>query len=169
MSGSGHIDRRALLRGRLTPEPFLPRPPWTTDESVRSACTGCGACVEMCPQHIVKLDRRNLVSIDVTDAECTFCGICVEACGEEVFQRTLQPVFAHAAQIGAECFAARGIVCQSCGETCPEEAIRFQVLVGGPALPSLDADRCSGCGACLGVCPAGAIALIPRELEACHG
>ena len=139
------------------------------DESIRSACTGCGACVEACPQHIVILDHRNLASVDLTDAECTFCSFALEACEEGVFDRAQVPIFAYAARIGMECFATRGIVCQSCGETCPEDAIRFQVRIGGPALPLLDPDRCSGCGACVGACPAEAIVMAPREAETCHG
>lgn len=169
MARLGDIDRRSLLRGRLKAEPFAPRPPWSTAESVRSACTGCGRCVDTCPQHIVKLDRRNRATVDFTDAECTFCGRCAEACEEPVFDRSAGQSFAHAVKIGGDCFAARGIVCQSCGDACPENAIRFTLRLGGPSLPSLDPDRCSGCGACLGACPAGAIATSAREVETCHG
>ena len=42
---------------------------------------------------------------------------------------------------GEACFAARGVVCQSCGDACPEGAIRFRPRLGGPALPTLDAGR----------------------------
>lgn len=169
MAGLGDIDRRSFLRAHLTAESFLPRPPWSSEEAVRSACTGCGRCVEVCPQRIVRLDRRNQAFLDFMQAECTFCGLCRDACEEEVFDRAAQIPFPNMAKIGEECLAARGIVCRSCGDACPEEAIRFAMRRGGPSLPSLDAERCTGCGACLGTCPADAIAMIARESEAHHG
>ncbi|WP_081930074.1 4Fe-4S dicluster domain-containing protein [Rhizobium sp. YR295] len=63
------------------------------------------------------------------------------------------------------CLAKQDVACQSCGESCPENAIRFRPRLGGPFLPDLDEQLCTGCGACLEVCPAGAIATKPRKLE----
>ena len=57
------------------------------------------------------------------------------------------------------CLARAGVVCQTCGDACPERAIRFPLRRGGPPLPTTDEDRCTGCGACVPVCPAGALAL----------
>lgn len=74
----------------------------------------------------------------------------------------------HIASIGTACFAARGIVCQSCGDACPETAIRFAMRLGGPALPVLHTERCNGCGVCIDACPASAITSIPVA-EAAHG
>jgi ferredoxin-type protein NapF len=105
--------------------------------------------------------------VDFSRNECTFCGKCAEACPEPVFDRAL-PAFPHAVAIGEACFAARGVVCQSCGDACPESAIRFRPRLGGPALPSLDADRCTGCGACIGPCPASAIAVVMPSAEPAH-
>jgi ferredoxin-type protein NapF len=61
--------------------------------------------------------------------------------------------------ISEACLARAGVVCQSCGDACPEQAIRFTLRRGGPPLPSLDENRCTGCGACVPVCPVGAISL----------
>jgi len=60
--------------------------------------------------------------------------------------------------IAGTCLARRGVVCQSCGDACPERAIRFSLQRGGAPLPAVDETRCTGCGACLEVCPADAIA-----------
>ena len=60
------------------------------------------------------------------------------------------------------CLARAGVVCQACGDACPERAIRFPLRRGGPPLPVVDEDRCTGCGACAPVCPARAIRL-PEE------
>lgn len=67
------------------------------------------------------------------------------------------------AAIGADCLARAGIHCQSCGDACPEAAIRFRPRTGGPPLPALAPDRCTACGDCVAVCPAGAVSLVARE------
>ena len=74
------------------------------------------------------------------------------------------------AAIGADCLAVRGVECRVCGEACPERAIRFRLQLGGVAQPVLDTGGCTGCGACIGPCPARAITMqsdntIPTERE----
>jgi ferredoxin-type protein NapF len=63
------------------------------------------------------------------------------------------------AAIGENCFARMNVVCQSCGDACAAGAIRFQMRVGGPAIPELIAAMCTGCGDCVSACPAAAITL----------
>ncbi|WP_345938469.1 MULTISPECIES: 4Fe-4S dicluster domain-containing protein [Tistrella] len=58
--------------------------------------------------------------------------------------------------IGDGCLAAGGTYCRSCGDACPEGAIRFAVQLGGIAIAGIsDTDR-TGCGACVSTCPVGA-------------
>ncbi len=65
------------------------------------------------------------------------------------------------AQIGANCLAQQNIVCRACGDACPELAIRFSPRLGQAALPTVDADKCTGCGDCVEPCPQTAISLRP--------
>ncbi len=162
------LGRRSFLTGRYRTPPDRIRPPWSREASIAAACTGCGACVPACPQHIIALDPDGRPSLNFAAAECSFCGACAEACPEPVFDRTAA-AFAHVAVIGSNCFAGRGIICQSCGDACPEAAIRFRPRLGGPALPELSADRCSGCGACAATCPASAVTMSVPRLEVAHG
>jgi ferredoxin-type protein NapF len=67
------------------------------------------------------------------------------------------------AVIGESCLAKRGVVCRSCGDVCPERAIRFPPLLGRAAQPLLSAESCIGCGDCLAVCPVAAITLLAAE------
>lgn len=161
------LGRRAFLRGNILPGPPPVRPPWSRDETIVTGCTSCGACLAVCPQTILRFDGRRQPEIDFSRGECTFCGRCAEACPEPLFDRTAPP-FRHVALIGEACFAARGVVCQSCGDACPETAIRFRPRRGGPALPALDADRCTGCGACIAACPAEAIGVRHLAAEGAH-
>ena len=158
--------RRVLLRGRLHDEPTL-RPPWALDGSRFSdACTGCGDCVRACPPQVLVRGAGGLPVFEPAQGECTFCGECSAACPEPVFVSRNVTRFAHVAVVGDGCLARNDVACQSCGECCPEQAIRFRPRIGGPFLPGLNEEICSGCGACLSVCPVGAIGLRPGELEA---
>lgn len=161
------LGRRGFLTGRPVSRSLVVRPPWTRERAVASACTGCGACVAACPQAIVALDRDGRPALCFDGGECTFCGACAQSCPEPVFDRAV-PAFEHVVVFGETCFARRGIVCQSCADTCPETAISFRPRLGGPALPDLAAERCTGCGACLSACPAQAIAVALPHAEAGH-
>jgi ferredoxin-type protein NapF len=61
--------------------------------------------------------------------------------------------------VGADCLAAGGVMCRSCGDVCPEGAITFPPLLGRVAQPLLDAGRCTSCGECVVACPVGALAM----------
>ena len=76
----------------------------------------------------------------------------------------MSPPWELRASVHEGCLPAHGVVCASCREACPESAIRVPVGGRGPAV--VDAARCSGCGACVGICPVGAIGLAPLSLEA---
>jgi ferredoxin-type protein NapF len=71
------------------------------------------------------------------------------------------------AAIGAGCLARHGVVCQSCGDACPERAIRFRPMLGRVALPAVATDRCTGCGECVALCPVAAIT-VPAGPEVGH-
>lgn len=63
------------------------------------------------------------------------------------------------ATIGTACLSSRGVACRICAEHCDLGAIGFRPSRGGIVTPIVDPAACTGCGACLTPCPAGAIAL----------
>ncbi len=70
------------------------------------------------------------------------------------------------ARISEACVEAKGVSCRRCGEACDADAIRFKPIGGGKAQALLSAGQCTGCGACLSVCPVNAIALVSTERQA---
>jgi ferredoxin-type protein NapF len=144
--------RRRLLTA--TP-PGIP-PPWADAQKLHELCTACGACAAACPTGILRTAGRPPV-VDFARGECTFCGACADACPEPIFDRTREPPWALVARIGEACLALRQVYCQSCRDACPEAAIRFTPTWRAAPRPSVDAEACTGCGACVAACPVGAI------------
>ncbi len=158
-------SRRALFRGRPGYPGRAPvRPPWAVT-AFEQACTRCDKCVDDCPQGILVRGDGGYPEVDFNRGrgECTFCGACADACPEPAFDRSQAAPWSVVADIGRACLNHRGVHCQSCAEVCEWDAIRFTLVVGGPPRPELDADACSGCGACVSVCPADAITTQQRE------
>ena len=154
----GSMSRRALLGGRDSADVM----PWTSAEQMRRACTGCGACVEACPQGILTRGRGGHPVLDFT-APCTFCAACAEACSEPVFDLARDPPWSAVAVIGEGCFENRGIACRACEDACDADALRARPMLGGRVEMQVDTDLCTGCGGCVPTCPPGVIEI--REPE----
>lgn len=151
------LQRRALLRGRTVVEQPL-RPPWSGEEGTfLDACTSCGDCLPACPEGVLVEGAGGHPRFDPTRGECTFCGACVEVCAPQALAfRRADPPWRLKATITSACLTYRGVVCLSCRDACGEAAIRFRPAVGG-SRPELDVERCTGCAACVNVCPTAAI------------
>jgi ferredoxin-type protein NapF len=160
------VTRREFFTGGASPACGGPYPPGVTESSLRN-CTGCGACAEVCPTQIISL-RAGRPYVDFSEGECTFCGRCAEQCPERVFPPEPATEFQHHAAIGDNCLAINFVDCQACRDVCSQMAIRFKPRVGGPFVPTLDHAACTGCGACLAVCPVSAVSMVPRAMEAEH-
>lgn len=138
------------------------RPPWALEEQdFLAACTRCGECVKVCPTNILTLVRGYPeVRFTQGDGECTFCGKCLAACQPQALRSTQgKPPWHLHAQVAQTCLAYSDVVCRSCGDACGEAAIRFSPRLGGASRPEVLAERCTGCGACVSACPAGAVTM----------
>ncbi|GAA4648529.1 hypothetical protein GCM10023116_07980 [Kistimonas scapharcae] len=66
-----------------------------------------------------------------------------------------------APEISQRCLTHNRTVCRTCGEQCEPEAITFRPVLGGIAMPQVDEQACTGCGACQSACPVNAITIRP--------
>ncbi|ODT01964.1 MAG: ferredoxin-type protein NapF [Mesorhizobium sp. SCN 65-20] len=159
------ITRRSFLTGREARSTTI-APPGVRGGWL-AACTGCGACVEACPTSIIGLVEAR-PALDFSTGECLFCGECASVCPEPVFDPVAARTFCHVVAISDACLTHSGVACMTCRDACPEAAIVFRPRIGGPFVPELKASACTGCGACIAPCPAGAIAVSQPTGEAVH-
>ncbi|WP_354625706.1 ferredoxin-type protein NapF [Psychromonas sp. MME2] len=136
--------------------------PWIyQSEALIAHCTQCGDCIDACPEKIVIKGDGGYPSIDFSRGECTFCGKCADICKAPIFVSTeLQP-WSKKAQVNNSCLANLHVYCRSCADSCEVEALSFQLGVSNA--PLINADLCTGCGACFSPCPTQAIDI--KEIE----
>ena len=104
-------------------------------------CTGCGICVEACPEEAIALGlvgatRRGAVEyaapVDIDEVKCSYCGVCVIMCpfnaltlkidGEErlpIIEKEGFPEYDMIADVDDE----KCVNCTICEEVCPRDAI----------------------------------------------
>jgi ferredoxin-type protein NapF len=154
-------SRRAFLRG-IPSSP--PRPPYALAEAAfLDSCTRCDACIAACPETVLRRGDGGYPELEFQAGECSFCALCLDACPTPALDRTAHRAWNWRAQVGDACLTVQGIVCRSCADACGRQAIGFD-LRPGAASPRIDSGACSGCGACVGVCPASAMTM--QELPA---
>lgn len=161
MSASVDTGRRFFLRGRARGAPLPVRPPWAVPELLFvDLCSRCDECVEACGESVLRRGSGGFPEADFRSGACTFCGDCARSCPENVLRVGQSPTTAwdqSRVEISSSCLALQGTVCRACGDTCEPRALRFRLALGGRSEPILDPVRCTGCGACVYVCPVEAV------------
>ncbi|MFT4836937.1 MAG: ferredoxin-type protein NapF [Psychromonas sp.] len=124
-------------------------------------CTQCDQCISACPEKIIVKGDGGYPNIDFTVGECSFCGQCADICQEQIFISIKQSPWLKKAQIDESCLAYKNVYCRSCSESCEAQALTFQI--GLSAVPEINLDLCTGCGACVAPCPTASVLI--KELE----
>ena len=158
------LSRRNLLRGLPVSDERPLRPPGAIGEvEFTDRCTACDDCVAACPQGIVFRGSGGYPEMNFLKAECTFCGACIDSCREGALQTAARPPWRLRLELQDSCLARRQIVCQTCGDVCEADAVRFTPRLRSVAVPQIDPDICTGCGACVAACPACALKVHARD------
>ncbi len=137
-------------------------------------CTGCGRCVEQCPQSSIEVVEKDInvyvgctnvdkgmAVIENCDAGCIGCGICAKACKfDAIKMENNLPV------VDSE----KCTNCLMCAEKCPKHCI---ITLKPKKKAEIIPDKCIGCTRCKKACPFGVIEGEVREkhkvLEGCRG
>lgn len=134
------------------------RLPWLDKATVfTDLCTRCGKCAEKCETSIIVKGDGGFPTVDFSIDECTFCYQCAEVCPESLFVPKSEQPWNAKALINDSCLAFNNVECRSCGDMCETMAIKFKLEIGKVAQPEIELDECSGCGACVAVCPTSSI------------
>lgn len=171
-SGNGTIP--ALTRKERQDRNVPVTPPGSAGlEAFKARCTGCQLCVSACPHQVLRSFDNGIgmlqPSLSFERGYCRVnCVACSALCPAGAI-RPVSPVEKTAIQIGRAviqpevCIVnANNISCSACARNCPAGAINM-VGAGPLKKPAVDAERCTGCGACEYVCPARPFAAIYVE------
>ena len=154
---------RAAQAGERPGGPASLRPPWTNEARIREHCTSCGDCIRACPEAILIAGRAGTPVVSFEAGSCIFCGECARACDEAVFGDPSGQPWTAKADLAPSCLLNAGISCQTCTDACDDQALTFDMRGGLVGQIRVWADQCTGCGACVSVCPADAIAVRPAD------
>lgn len=129
-------------------------------------CIGCQLCVNICPNNILSsLSYGSGLlqpTLDFKKGYCRpNCNKCAQVCPagaiDEISLTEKKRLRIGLASINREyCIINRdGVECTACHRVCPQKAISLEAgAERQPAQPSVDKEKCTGCGACEYVCPA---------------
>ncbi len=144
------------------------RPPGAIDEpEFLGVCVRCGNCIRACPTHIIEpsLGRRGPAGLltPILHFEENYCLVdctkCTQVCpsGALVWLSTEdkanKPIGLPEVNMSI-CLLAESRECTECGRWCPHAAIRYVwSQTEYTLIPQIDAQKCTGCGACEAACP----------------
>ncbi len=152
-------------------------------DNFSSRCTGCQLCVQVCPNDVLrassKLDTFMQPEMSYERGYCRpECTKCSEVCPAGAITKVTREQktaiqIGHAVWIGRNCVPLRdGVTCGNCAKHCPSGAITMMHYdpedAASPMIPSINTERCIGCGACEHVCPARPFSAIFVEGNLIH-
>ncbi len=132
--------------------------------TINAECTGCTACVKICPVNAIHGERKSLHVI--IEDNCIDCGACGRICPfaavvdpqGEICTQVTHSLWPQPAVLELRCVA-----CGACIEVCPTSVLNFVERVNGNThlMAALaDEKNCIGCSFCATACPTEAILMV---------
>jgi len=140
------------------------RPPYYSDISLfHNECDKCEAkCATVCEEEIIKIAQDKTPYLDFSNGGCTFCDECAIACEYDVLNvENVRNIEADIIINQSKCMSWEGVMCFSCKDPCLENAIDFKAMF----MPTINQDKCTGCGFCISRCPSYAIDITKIKKE----
>lgn len=152
-------------------------------DNFSSRCTGCQLCVQVCPNDVLrassKLDTFMQPEMSYERGYCRpECTKCSEVCPAGAITKVTREQktaiqIGHAVWIGQNCVPLRdGVSCGNCAKHCPSGAITMMPYdpedATSPLIPTINTEKCIGCGACEHVCSARPFSAIFVEGNVTH-
>ena len=122
------------------------------DKFCTFACLGYGDCTRVCPQDAIHVENE-IAKVD--PQKCIGCGMCVRECPNHIIKLVNDTV-----KVVVQCsnhdkgavtrkICTNGCIgCMKCQKACPNGAVKVE-----GNLATIDYSLCTGCGACVEVCP----------------
>ena len=174
----------AVIEDKKIPEREIPVKPAGARgyKHFSSHCTACQLCVAQCPNGVLR-PSTNIATFMQPEMsfergycrpECTRCSeVCPTGAIEKITREEKTAIRAgHAVWVKQNCLpVSDGVKCGNCARHCPSGAITMVPLDGNPDIkvPSVDTERCLGCGACEHLCPVRPFSAIYVEGNLVHG
>ena len=174
----------AVIEDKKIPEREIPVKPAGSKSlsSFSNKCTGCQLCVAACPNGVLRPSTKLSTFMQpemgfehgYCRPECTKCGeVCPAGAITPITREQKTAIRAgHAVWVKENCLPQKdGISCGNCAQHCPSGAITMVPLPDNPKvkIPSIDTERCLGCGACEHLCPVRPFSAIYVEGNLVHG
>lgn len=141
-------------------------------------CTGCQLCVSACPNQVLRpsTDLATFMQPEVSyergycRPECVKCSeVCPAGAIDRITVADKSAIqIGHAVWIEKNCTVLNdGVACDACFRHCPTGAITM-IERGTHKIPSINEERCIGCGACESLCPSRPFSAIYVEGHTMH-
>lgn len=132
--------------------------------TITPTCTGCTACLKICPVNAITGERKGLHTID--PVLCIDCSACGRICPVDAVHDTLaQPILHTKRAQWCKPFVKEGecISCMACLQSCPVNCLDWGVPdpANHRAFPVLHLPgMCIACEFCAQACPVEAIEML---------
>ncbi len=176
--GAAGLAYGKLKPGSARAAAFI-RPPGAADQAFNALCSRCGNCMTACPYDLIvpdlgasgidglftpvlKFRNQNSAQEQFCFQDCTACThVCPSHALRPLKVAEKQQTAIGLARIDKKACIAweKGEYCVVCQEFCPYQAI-IESDHKKVKCPTVDEDKCRGCGACESQCPAQPIAIV---------
>ena len=174
----------AAIEDKVVPERQTPIVPPGAVSAAHMArhCTACQLCVAVCPNDVLRPSDDPLKLMQPTMSyergycrpECTKCSeVCPAGAILPITRAEKSSVqIGHAVWVKKNCIPLTdGVACGNCAKHCPVGAIIMVPMPKGDGIvrvPSVNVERCIGCGTCENLCPARPLSAIYVEGNEVH-